>query len=413
MTINYESLIRKNRSGALSPEKFIKFACIVCEREIDDPRRNRCPDCNGAVDAIYDLDNFVAPETLTTPNTLLRYFSLLPLKERESVHWLGEGNTPCFEVPALAAELGVGRLFFKDESANPTRSTKDRIASVGLSHFTELGVTRLVLSSTGNSSTAYARGAQLVDGFQIHIFVGRDFVHRLNYTDHPAVHTHVVDGPFVAAGGVAQRYARENGIAWEGGFFNLSRREGLKLAYLEAFDAMPVEPTHVFQAISSGMGLLGAYKGALEYRELGRLSRLPSFVAVQQESCGPMAHAFTEGAETIGERHIVKNPRGLAYAILRGDPTPTYPYVRDLVLQSRGGIEAASDLRIREAHRMLAEVAGVRACYASATAFAGAVKMAREGRLGEDSVLLVNLTGTDRPSLPVPTRLTEWSENVA
>ncbi|MBX6168909.1 MAG: hypothetical protein IRY84_14880, partial [Thermobispora bispora] len=49
----------------------------------------------------------------------------------------------------------------------------------------------------------------------------------------------------------------------------------------------------------------------------------------------------------------------------------------------------------------------------SATAFAGAVKMAREGRLGKDSVLLINLTGSDRPSLPVPTRLTEWSENVA
>ena len=93
----------------------------------------------------------------------------------------------------------MGRLYFKDESVNPTRSTKDRIASIGLSRFAELGVSKLVIASTGNSSTAYARGAQLLPGFTVHIFIGRDFLNRLNYPDSPAVVTHVVDGEFVAA----------------------------------------------------------------------------------------------------------------------------------------------------------------------------------------------------------------------
>lgn len=411
--IEYESLIRRYRSGNAVPDKVIKLACIVCGREVDEERAIRCPDCDGAVDAIYDLDQFVPPETTGTPNTLHRYFSLLPLRRRASVKWLGEGNTPCFEVPALASKLGVGRLFLKDESANPTRSTKDRIASVGLSRFAELGVRRLVLSSTGNSSTAYARGAQLVGGFDLDIFVGRDFVHRLNYSDHPAVTTHVVDGEFVAAGNAGQRYAKRNGHTWEGGFFNFARREGLKLAYLEAFDAMPVQPDVVFQAISSGMGLLGAYKGAIEYRELGRLSRLPAFVAVQQGTCAPMAHAFAEGATTISERHIIRNPKGLALAILRGNPTATYPYIRDLVLRTGGHIVSAPQADILEAQRMLSEVVGLRVGYASATCFAGAITMAREGRCTEDSVLLVNLTGADRPALPMPARLREWSEGAA
>jgi threonine synthase len=212
--MNYESLIRKAYGTAEGSEKLIRLACIVCEQESTDPTRNRCAACTGPIDAIYDLAQVDLPARGTTPNTLQHFFPLLPLRDRASLNWLGEGNTPCFEVPELASRVGVGRLYFKDESCNPTRSTKDRIASVGLSRFGELGIHEIVLSSTGNSSTAYARGAQLVPGFRLHVFVGRDFMNRLNYPGNPAVVTHVVHGEFVLAGSVAQRFAKDNGIFW-------------------------------------------------------------------------------------------------------------------------------------------------------------------------------------------------------
>lgn len=404
--MNYESLIRKTRGSAPDHGKHIRFFCLLCEREFAEPSFNRCTKCNGAVDAIYDLDQVVLPDIRQSPDPLQHYFPLLPLRDRRSLRWVGDGNTPCFEVPELAEAAGVGRLFFKDESANPTRSTKDRIASVGLSRFGELGVNEIVLSSTGNSSTAYARAAQMIPGVKLHVFVGRDFVNRLNYPEHPDVTTHVVDGEFVAAGKVGEQFAKDNGYFWEGGFFNLSRREGLKLAYLEAYDEMPVEPDFVFQAVSSGMGLLGAFKGALEYRELGRLSKVPSFMAVQQTSCAPMAHAFREGAEQIAPHHVVKNPQGLAYAILRGNPTGTYPYIRDLCLQSGGQILDVENDRIRRARNLLIDTVGVDVCFASSTALAGVIRAAETGCLSKDSAVLVNLTGANRPvvQVPVPTR---------
>jgi threonine synthase len=371
---------------------------------------NRCPQCGGAIDAIYDLRQV---SIRNSPNPLLRYSGLLPVAREENLLWLGEGNTPCIHAKQLGAALGLKHLYLKDESANPSRSTKDRIGSVGLSYFKDLGVSEFVIASTGNSSTAYARAVQLVDGFRVHIFVGEDFLPRLNYPDHPSVSTYVVRDDFVNAGGAAKEFADSKKLFFEGGFFSLARREGLKLAYLEAFDAMPQPPEYVFQAVSSGMGLLGAYKGALEYRALGRLPVLPRFVAVQQRSCSPMASAFGEKSIAIRGHHIVRNPKGLAYAILRGDPSQSYPYIRYLTQRSGGQILSVDDAAIIEARRLALEAEGCSICYASATALAGLIHQARSGAIDPQAPILVNLTGADRPNSPVPGRVERFERRQA
>src|SRR5439155_16430440 len=108
---------------------------------------------------------------------------------------------------------------------------------------------------------------------------------------------------------------------------------------------------------------------------------LPAFVAVQQQSCAPMAQAFAEGAESIAERHIVRNPHGVEYAILRGNPTDTYPYLRDICQSSGGSILAASEINIRGVRALLTELTEARPCYASCTALAGVVEATAKGLL--------------------------------
>ncbi|GAB3494851.1 threonine synthase [Nocardiopsis coralliicola] len=391
-----------DRAARSRPGGGFELACVLCERP---PRREsdgRCAECGGAVDAVHDLG---AAEVGSDGAAVQRYFDLLPLRNRGGLCLLGDGDTPCRPAPELGARTGLPGLVVKDESANPTRSTKDRIASVGLARMAELGVKRFAMASTGNSSTAYARGVQAVEGIELALFCGRRFRHRLHYPDHPSVATLLVDGDFVAAGGAARRFAARTGAYAEGGFFNLARREGLKLAYLEAFDAMDPSPDYVFQAVSSGMGLLGGYKGAVEYHRLGRLPRVPRFVAVQQEGCAPMARAYREGAAEIARRHVVADPRGPAEAILRGDPSATYPYIRALCDSSGGAITAVSHEEIRAARELLAEAEGLTVCSAAATALAGAVRMRREGALPADASVLVNLTGADRSGAASPTRV--------
>ncbi|MFC4566055.1 pyridoxal-phosphate dependent enzyme [Nocardiopsis mangrovi] len=340
------------------------------------------------------------------PSPLRRYFDLLPVRRRKNLFWFGDGNTPCHAAEGFGRRTGLPHLFLKNESTNPTRSTKDRIASVALSRFSELGVGHLVTASTGNSSTAYARGVQLIDGIEMALFCGRGYHHRLNYPDHPTVATHLVDGDGPAVAAAARRFAERTGAVCEGGFFNLARREGLKLAYLEAFDQLPEPPDYVFQAVGSGTGLLGGYKGAVEYRLLGRLPALPRFMAVQQEGCAPMAAAYREGALSIEPRHIVAAPRGPAEAILCGDPAASYPYVRHACRTSGGRILAVGTDEIRAVRDLLEETEGIQVCHASATALAGAVRMRREGVLPARARVLVNLTGGDRVGWPTPQRFT-------
>lgn len=386
-----------------TPTTGLVYLCLDCEKEVD-ARANRCSACQGAIEVLYPLHRVEIGPFDSNPNPLQRYKDILPVASEENLTWLGEGNTPCTDVPPLAQLLGVRSVHVKDESRNPTRSTKDRIASATLSRFKGIGVREFVMASTGNSSTAYANSMSLVRDFKVHIFVGEQFAYRLNYVDHPRIITHAVAGNFVGAGTAAQKFAKANNLFWEGGFFNYSRREGLKMSYVEAYQQMPRNPTHVFQAISSGMGLLGGYKGAVELTCMRLMNSIPAFIGVQEESCSPMVSAWNAGRAKIAAEDIVANPYGLAHAIQRGDPTNTYPYIRTMCLNTNGALVAARTTDLYMAKGILHSL-GFEACYAAAACLAGAMRMAQEGSLSADSDLLIVLTGAERPMLPTPSRI--------
>jgi threonine synthase len=61
--------------------------------------------------------------------TLWRYRELLPLPIKDDPVSLGEGMTPIIHCLRLGAELGLSRLYVKDESQLPTGSPRTRRAS--------------------------------------------------------------------------------------------------------------------------------------------------------------------------------------------------------------------------------------------------------------------------------------------
>ena len=72
---------------------------------------------------------------------------------------LGAGFTPLVRADRLAAELGLGELWIKDDTANPTGSFKDRVVSVALTKARELGFKVAACASTGNLANSVAAHA--------------------------------------------------------------------------------------------------------------------------------------------------------------------------------------------------------------------------------------------------------------
>lgn len=375
----------------------MQLVCVVCNAVQEATFSPVCGKCGSLTNPVYDLDRIKLSKS---ENPYLRYFDLLPVRDI-SLLPKDVGYSPVVHARSLGARIGMTRLYLKNETVLPTGTTKFRMASIALPYLYESGVTHFCASSTGNTSTAYATQISRIPELRMSLFTAEGFRYRVNFKDNPQVSHYILeDASFVEAFEAAGTCARMRGYTSERGFFNPGRREGLKLAFLEATDQVPGEIDCYVQAVSSAMGVYGTYSGARQLLGMSRISRIPRLICVQQASCAPMATAWDEGSATIRREHVVHSPSGIAEAILRGNPTKVYPYIRDVIQKSRGLITEVSEQAIRRARRLLYDEEGIEVCYSSATAVAGVMRLVAAGAIASDESVLINLTGRDRTGEP-------------
>jgi threonine synthase len=387
----------------------VHHRCVKCGKEHPHSLTTFC-ECGAMIDVEYDMKTARLREG---PSPYQRYFDLLPIEKSENMLSVLQAPTPLRYAKKLGKELGLEKLYVKDETGLPTRSTKDRMAISVLSFFKEIGIRQFTAASTGNSSTSLATYIRHLPGTTLYLFSAEDFVKRLQYEECDQIILFGLRGAsFVEACDEAAAFAKRRNVTGEGGFFNPARREGLKTAFLEAAEQLPQPADWYVQAVSSAMGVYGAYKGARELKAMGRIPQLPRLLCVQQESCNPMARAFQAGSPVIRAGDIIAKPYGIAEAILRGNPTRVYPYVRGIVNESRGTILAVSETEIRQARRMAEDLEGLTPCFTASVAFAGLVRMAREGQIPKGDTVLVNMTGGERPN-DKPLKNVHWLERTA
>ena len=211
----------------------MRHHCIDCGTEYPTGFHPLCAACGGMVDIDYDLSKVRLAQST---NPYIRFADLLPVRElRDRLPDLQ--YTPVVHARALGHKLGLRSLYLKNETVLPTRTTKDRMAAVALAYLHERGVRSFSASSTGNSSTSLANAIRVHPDMHLFLFTADRFVPRVQHADHDQV-THIAlhDATFVEAAECATGYARKYQLVAEGGFFNPGRREGLKLAFLEACD---------------------------------------------------------------------------------------------------------------------------------------------------------------------------------
>jgi threonine synthase len=383
--------------------KRVTHRCVNCHREFAHGFTTFCEHCGGMIDVHYDLEHAQLHES---DNPLERFLDLLPVERPESLLPQDMSFTPCVHAERLGASLGMPALYLKNETVLPTGTTKDRMAVVSLAYLSETGVRAFCTSSTGNSSTSYAHAISRYPDMRLYLFTAESFRDRVQYGNGNQVIPFVLRGAsFVDAFNAAGAFATRHQLVSERGFFNPGRREGLKLAFLEASEQVPGPIDWYVQAVSSAMGVYGTYKGARELTRMGRIPRPPRLLCVQQETCAPMVRAFLDGSPVIRPADVVRKPTGIAEAILRGDPTKAYPHVREIVIESHGTFVAVSETEIREARCMVEELEGISPCFSASAALAGLIRLARRGDFPRGDTVMVNLTGSDRRSSPAPTKI--------
>jgi threonine synthase len=388
--------------------------CLDCGHPVNyDPTLDKCPNCGGQwLRASYDyprLGNKLPEWISQRPFDLWRYLELLPIKNLHPELNLGEGGTPLIHAENLGLMLGCPNIFIKDERQGPTGSFKDRQAAVGVAALKEVGVTEMVLASTGNVAISYSAYAARA-GIKLWAFL-TSLVPTEKMREVAIYGTQVVKvtGSYDQTKQLAAQFASQRNLPLERGARSIPSVESMKTIAFEIAEQLtqrlgPLEqpdapiwrtPEWYFQAISGGLGPFGVQKGFSELMQMGLTNKMPAIAGIQTEGCAPMAHAWKLGLDNA---EPVRSPRTHIATLSTGDPGRTYSLLRQRMLEAGGGsFEHVSDEEAFRAMHILAKMEGISVEPAAAVAFAGLIKLARAGQIKPDEVVVINCSGHTMP----------------
>ncbi|HET7565791.1 MAG TPA: threonine synthase [Gemmatimonadaceae bacterium] len=368
--------------------------CSACDHtERSSAPATVCPDCGQPYLVRYDT--LPSSRDVILPRwDMWRYAAMLPLCDGESPVSLGEGTTPMLELPALAREIGVRRLWVKDEGLNPTASFKARGMSAAVTRARALGVPGLVVPTAGNAGaalTAYGAAA----GLPVRVYAPATTpAPILNTIRALGAELVTVPGHIGDAGKAARAFASESG------FFDVStlrepyRIEGKKTMGLEVAEQLGWRlPDVIIYPTGGGTGLIGMWKGFAELRRMGWLDAdapLPRMISAQATGCAPIVRAFTAHADRATPW---ENPETHASGLRVPGPLGDRLILRALY-ESHGDAGAASEEEIRAATALLSRSSGVDAAPEGGCALAVGQNLVREGRIARDAEVLVFNTGS-------------------
>jgi threonine synthase len=374
--------------------------CRICETEYPLDPIGVCPRCFGPLDPQYDREEqrrTVTRETIAAgPQSLWRYAPLLPVAPPAEQR-LPAGWTPLVRAPRLADAVGVGELWLKLDTANPTHSFKDRVVSVAAAKALELGRTTLACSSTGNLANAVAARAA-AEGIEAAVLCPADLEpEKLIATSIFGARIFAVQGSYDDC----SRLTVELSFELDWAFVNVQLRsyyaEGSKTVGFEIAEQLDwTLPDAVVAPIASGSLFTKVHQAFTELRELGLVDGAPPrLVGGQAEGCSPVARAFADGEKLKPVR-----PDTIARSLAIGSPADGELAV-STARASNGAVYAVPEDEIADNVALLAETTGIFGETAPGVTLGALREAVRRGELGADDrvVLLVTGDGLKTPGL--------------
>ncbi|MDP2790735.1 MAG: threonine synthase [Rectinemataceae bacterium] len=327
-----------------------------------------------------------------------RFSEFMPFEGTHPELSLGEGSTPLVDGgTALKSFIGLENLLFKNETANPTWSFKDRGSLACSIMAVERGERITATISTGNmgqSMAAYGARAGLDVLIFLPAFVPREKV--LSMAVHGATVVRVAGADYAdmkmkvlgLASSLALRVVSGNGPI---------RVEGYKMEAFELFEALGGEAPDFIVVPTSACGhVRGIFKGFRELQAAGLVKRLPRMVIAQAAANSPVASAITKGS-----REIVpfRNFTTVAEALSSGRP-PGGEEILDKALEFGWLAEVATEEEILEAQALYAR-SGFFVEPGTATTLPTLRKLVASGAIPSQARVVVMLTGSGMKDIEV------------
>lgn len=372
----------------------VKFGkCVRCGKEYEAvPSLTNCS-CGGILDIIYDYDYIKSvfnKEILSArrDNSMWRYRELLPVEESTENTPLRVGWSPFYEAPALAAQLGIQKLYVKDDGLNPTASLKDRASAMAVAKAKEAGAEVIACSSTGNAASSLAGNAAAA-GIKTFIFVP-------SRAPKGKVAQLMTFGATVVSvqGSYEETFELSKAAIDKWGWYNRNAAinpylsEGKKTVGLEIMEQIGWEvPDYIAISVGDGCTIAGLWKGLKDLKAIGFIDKLPRLISVQAEGCCPINRAIETGEawfpmeeNTIADSIAVGVPRNADKALMA-------------IRESNGVVVNVSDAEIMAAQKLLGSTCGVFGEPAGVTGAAGLKKLCEAGKIEKDATVVSVVTG--------------------
>lgn len=374
--------------------KNVKCArCVKCGKEYEANANITNCSCGGILDIIYDYDyikTVLTKEKLASRDdrSMWRYRELLPIEETTENTPLRVGWSPLYEADRLAKELGIGKLWVKDDGQNPTASLKDRASAMAVAKAQEAGAKVIACSSTGNAASSLAGNAAAA-GLKTYIFVPsrapKGKVAQLMTFGATVVS---VQGSYEDTFNLSKAAIDKWGWYNRNAAINPYLSEGKKTVGLEIMEQLGWEvPDYIAISVGDGCTIAGLWKGLKDLYAIGFIDRLPRLISAQAEGCCPLNRAIANNEDwypmeenTLADSIAVGVPRNADKALMA-------------IRESNGVVVNVSDKEIMAAQKLLGRTCGVFGEPAGVTGAAGLKKLCEQGVIPADAKVVSVVTG--------------------
>jgi len=335
--------------------------------------------------------------------------AFLPINDHRCIPPLPVGDTPLLAAPRLRQALGMDRLWLKDDTRNPSGSTKDRASQLVIAKALEYGADTVAAASTGNAATALAAVAAAA-GLRAVVFVPADappakLIQMMSYGADVLPAAGSYDDAFELSLAACDRFGWTN----RNTAFNPFTIEGKKTAALEIAAAMaPETPDAILVTAGDGVITAGLAKGFADLETVGLIARRPRLIVVQPDGTAAIATALRSGSEAIVP---VPGATSVADSLTVSSPRNAMLCLREVRASGGAGVIVSDDAILASIPR-LASLSGVFAEPAAAAALTGLETALAEGLVDRDEHVVLMITGSGLKDIAAAAQALEIPEPI-